>query len=1311
MASATTEDAPTPMEIDGDATEEEEKSLLIPITSSLNTELTLEIFRDELPAVTVLQQVLVDEKSSTSTWLDAAVFYLQTSKPNDALQLLQQAPPPSNKTDQVRWHASTGICHWALGDFAQADEGFTAAGKLDTFFPMTWIGRGLLNWSRGKPDQAKFFFQTTLKQCGNVLPALLGMAAVLYNQGDYVQAQAFYEKVLREHGGDANTRVGFGLCCYQQGQVDRAKAAFARALDMDPENVQAMVAQAVLDMAAVDETAKDFSARIERAIKLMSMANLLDHSNAMVQNHLANHYFWKWTPVPGTVQVTKGSTEVRSSQPIPLDAGEPVRIGTTLETTVAEEDPDDASRFQLATPWTEESTEGLKVWKKDYERVFALAKGAYNSTKVASIQAESLFFLARVYHVRQDIDNAYKFYKKACELAPDLTPARFGLSQTLVVRGQPKEAAQELQDFLGKAPNPKPTDALALLGLLQAPKLMTMESPPALRQARELDPLNPELLVLEAMALQSRSPAKSLQKYRSAVQLVQQRGDAAIPVEWYNNMGVLCHETRQWEAAKQYYTDGLQSLVTNNKDVLQPTSKGLEGGTLRQPDNDIFWGFVETPVSVVPVITEVGTGDDKDNENKDDEDEKSKKKTKCVKVVSDPTAAKEWIIDGEMVRLGETFSTRVVGTKEKDGDLLIELAEAWEQQDDKENKQEVKTFTVYCQRENTLLDLPEATTLAFNIARLHEATGRPLAAVEIHRAITKRNPAYVNSYLRLACIAVDSGALKECSEWLKIAAASSPGNSEVLTLIGNLHLSLCDWKPAQDVFEGLMGKKIPQVEAYANLSMGNIYFETLSISSDRYTKHLEYAAGYYQRILGKDPLNAYAANGLGTVLAERGEIFKAKEVFNRVREVSEDSIADALLNLGHIYLAQKKHPEALQMYQNYMKRVEDVSTPTTSKSRVEDLVDVLLYIAFAYFDWARHTELFNDANAAPADGRYKKAMEYITMALGKQVAKKEVVLKYNLCMIKLQAANCVLQKLTRNITRTVEEVEQALIGLEESQSAVEHILEEKQTKGEGGAKKIPIKTATLEDFLKHCRANIASAQSHLEDERKRAQEESQEREIRRLAAETALKEEELKATIAKEEQAKEQEERDRKADEKMRKVEELRQRWEQAQAQEAAQKEKKAKKKSAEDDFIVEENPASSGHGLFGDSDDDEDEVKDNENSKETGEAKTKPSSADLFGDSDDEDEDNGEAAEKTSKESSSSPKKLAKKNDGPVSDDEEFGEAAPEKPASSKDLFGDSDEDEESDEELIKSDSKREGDKSEGDQPKKKRRVLEEEE
>lgn len=135
---------------------------------------------------------------------------------------------------------------------------------------------------------------------------------------------------------------------------------------MDPENVDAMVGSVILDMASLDDTSRDYRTRMEDAIKTMSVANLLDHSNAMVQNHLANHYFWKWTPVSGTVELTQGSKIVKGSQPIPLDPNERIRIGTDFETNVAEDmgadddEDDDAinTTFQMKDAWQGPSTGG-----------------------------------------------------------------------------------------------------------------------------------------------------------------------------------------------------------------------------------------------------------------------------------------------------------------------------------------------------------------------------------------------------------------------------------------------------------------------------------------------------------------------------------------------------------------------------------------------------------------------------------------------------------------------------------------------------------------------------------------------------------------------------------------------------------------------------------------------------------------------------------------------------------------------------------------------------------------------------------------
>merc|ERR1712238_401584 len=248
-------------------------------------------------------------------------------------------------------------------------------------------------------------------------------------------------------------------------------------------------------------------------------------------------------------------------------------------------------------------------------------------------------------------------------------------------------------------------------------------------------------------------------------------------------------------------------------------------------------------------------------------------------------------------------------------------------------------------------------------------------------------------------------------------------------------------------------------------------------------------------------------NGLGTVLAEKGDLIHAKEAFNRVREVSSDTVPDALLNLGHIYLAQKKHPEALQMYQSYMCRTRSAGTPVTSRSRDEDDAEVLLYVAFAYFDWARQAESFGDTRAAPADERYGKCVEHIELAI-KRSKRENVTLRYNWCMSKLQAANCVLQKLTRNIRRTAKEVKDSLEGLEESLPLVQTMLQWKQD-----GKKIPINNATLQNFLTQCQANIEIAKSHLAQEQKKEAEAQELRQLQMTEAEIQQNERKLRDKV------------------------------------------------------------------------------------------------------------------------------------------------------------------------------------------------------
>lgn len=1001
------------------------------------------------------------------------------------------------------------------------------------------------------------------------------------------------------------------------------------------------------------------------------------------------------------------------------------------------------------------------MWKKDYDRVIALAKGAYSSTSVREIQAESLFFLARVYHVREEYENALKFYEKACKLAPGLCPARYGLAQVLIMQEKYDDAMAHLKLVIGTSN--KATDALALLGLLEVKNNETIQDGLVhLRKAIDLDPLSPELIILEALALQQHQSnyTKALDRYKKAVELMKRRG-RKISHEIFTNIGVLCHETKAFDEALENYTLAFDALDEDgsSKEVSMECDF-IEGGNIVLKPNELFYGFADTNVTVEvqapekpleeaptdkpadetdtgkaisgePADAGLGDVDKADSTEKDASDanngegaetpKEASPKT-VVRVVGNADISSLAVKVGDHIRIGDFFESEVASIESKEGFIFITLNEEWKATNEPE-----KALKLYVKRGNKRLNKPEAISIAFNLARLHEAVGRTLAAIEIHKAIVKRNPAYVNSYLRLACIARDCGCLNECAEWLKIAATTAPGNPEVLTLIGNLHLSLCDWQPAQNVFDGLLAKKVPNVEAYAMLSLGNIYFANIHVSAKRYSKHLQYASDYYKRILSKDTSNAYAANGLGTVLAEKGELFKAKEVFNRVREV-QDNIADALLNLGHIYLAQKKHPEALQMYGSYMKRTEDGTVPITSKSRVDDLADVELYIAFAYFDWARHTELFNNVKAAPADERYQKAMEHLQQALARN-PKKEIILKYNLCMTKLQAGNCILQKLTRNIRRTAKEVEDALTGLEDSLVQVEALIE-KKTNGE----KIPIPTSTLNDFVSHCKANIASAKSHLADERKREEEATTERELQRLAAEAQRKEEALRLELQKEEERRKQEEMDQKAEAKMKQVETLRAGWQhQEEAKKAAQLKKTKTSKASDDDFIedapldADGNPIEQSGGLFDESEDESDDEEEKAKAViDAAKAAENATQKDLFGDSDDgSDIDEADTSKAKNggpeKKTTESEKPEIKENelfgdsdDGSSSDEELLSSAAKDSkekkaPPSQEALFGESDDGSDDDDAAASKRPNESVPNGEDEQPKKKRKVAEE--
>ena len=73
------------------------------------------------------------------------------------------------------------------------------------------------------------------------------------------------------------------------------------------------------------------------------------------------------------------------------------------------------------------------------------------------------------------------------------------------------------------------------------------------------------------------------------------------------------------------------------------------------------------------------------------------------------------------------------------------------------------------------------------------------------------HPNYVDSYLRLGCMARDRGQIYEASDWFKEALQVNNEHPDAWSLIGNLHLAKMEWGPGQKKFERILkvsGSKI-----------------------------------------------------------------------------------------------------------------------------------------------------------------------------------------------------------------------------------------------------------------------------------------------------------------------------------------------------------------------------------------------------------------------------------------------------------------------------------------------------------------------
>ncbi|KAL4613741.1 protein CTR9 homolog [Castanea sativa] len=407
-----------------------------------NSEEEVRVALDQLPrdAADILD-ILKAEQAPLDLWLIIAREYFKQGKVEQFRQILEEGSGPEidDYYSDVRYERiailnALGAYYSYLGKietkqrekeehFILATQYYNKASRIDMHEPSTWVGKGQLLLAKGDVEQAFAAFKIVLDGDRDNVPALLGQACVEFNRGRYSESLELYKRALIVHPRcPAAVRLGIGLCRYKLGQFDKARQAFARVLQLDPENAEALVALAITDLHTNEATG------IRKGMEKMQRAFDIYPYCAMALNYLANHFFF---------------------------TGQHFLVEQLTETALAvtNHGPTKAhSYYNLARSYHS---------KGDYEKA-----GLYYMASVKEINKPYEFIfpyygLGQVQLKLGDLRSAQSNFDKVLEIYPDNCETLKALGHIYVQLGQTEKA----QEFMRKATKIDPRDSQAFLEL------------------------------------------------------------------------------------------------------------------------------------------------------------------------------------------------------------------------------------------------------------------------------------------------------------------------------------------------------------------------------------------------------------------------------------------------------------------------------------------------------------------------------------------------------------------------------------------------------------------------------------------------------------------------------------------------------------------------------------------------------------------------------------------------------------------------------------------------------------------------------
>ncbi|MED6194834.1 Protein CTR9 [Stylosanthes scabra] len=456
-------------------------SVYIPVQ---NSEEEVRVALDQLPRdASDILDILKAEQAPLDLWLIIAREYFKQGKIDQFRQILEEGSSPEidDYYADVRYERiailnALGAYYSYLGKietkqrekeehFILATQYYNKASRIDMHEPSTWVGKGQLLLAKGEVEQASAAFKIVLDGDRDNVPALLGQACVEFNRGRYSDSLELYKRALQVYPDcPAPVRLGIGLCRYKLGQFEKARQAFERVLQLDPENVEALVALAIMDLRTNE------AAGIRKGMVKMQRAFEIYPYCAMALNYLANHFFFTGQHFL-VEQLTETALAVTNHGPTKSHS-----YYNLARSYHSKGDYDKAGVYYMAS---------VKEVNKPHEFVFPyyglgqvqLKLGDFRSAlsnfeKVLEVypdNCETLKALAHIYVQLGQTDKGQEFIRKATKIDPRDAQAFLELGELLILSdtGSALDAFKTARTLFKKGGQDVPIELLNNIGVLQ----------------------------------------------------------------------------------------------------------------------------------------------------------------------------------------------------------------------------------------------------------------------------------------------------------------------------------------------------------------------------------------------------------------------------------------------------------------------------------------------------------------------------------------------------------------------------------------------------------------------------------------------------------------------------------------------------------------------------------------------------------------------------------------------------------------------------------------------------------------------------